>query len=88
MLTFFFFLSVTLTPSTDTSIVTFFFLMPFALNSYWKREKIKEVERGGMFYGQLTRILRIAATISTLLVGLGTSNMPIYWNKDSAVVNV
>lgn len=33
--TFCFFLSVTLTPSTDTMMPTFFFLMFFALNSYW-----------------------------------------------------
>lgn len=33
-LTFFFFLKVIRTPSTETSIDTFFFLIPFALNSY------------------------------------------------------
>lgn len=37
--TFCFFLRVTLTPSTDTMMPTFFFLMFFALNSYWKRSK-------------------------------------------------
>lgn len=35
--TFCFFLRVTLTPSTDTMMPTFFFLMFFALNSYWKQ---------------------------------------------------
>lgn len=33
-LTFFFFLKITFTPSTDTTMWTFFFLMFFTLNSY------------------------------------------------------
>lgn len=42
--TFCFFLRVTLTPSTDTMMPTFFFLMFFALNSYWKQSKMMTLE--------------------------------------------
>lgn len=35
-LTFFFFFRITFTPSTDTMMLTFFFLMFLALNSYCK----------------------------------------------------
>lgn len=37
-LTFFFFRSDTRTPSTETSKITFFFLIPFALNSYCNKK--------------------------------------------------
>ncbi len=44
ILTFFFLRSDTRTPSTEISKITFFFLIPFALNSYWKQKiKIKNL---------------------------------------------
>lgn len=44
LLTFFFFFRITLTPSTETIMLTFFFLMFLALNSYCKREENKEAQ--------------------------------------------
>lgn len=38
-LTFCFLRRITFTPSTDTMMLTFFFLMFLALNSYWWEEK-------------------------------------------------
>lgn len=40
-LTFCFLRRITFTPSTDTMMLTFFFLMFLALNSYWWEEKPK-----------------------------------------------
>lgn len=42
-LTFFFFLKLTFTPSTDTTMLTFFFLMFFTLNSYCKEKTNRDV---------------------------------------------
>lgn len=43
-LTFFFFFRITFTPSTDTMMLTFFFLMFLALNSYCKGEENKQAQ--------------------------------------------
>lgn len=42
-LTFFFFLRLTFTPSTDTTMLTFFFLMFFTLNSYCREKTGKHM---------------------------------------------
>lgn len=52
-LTFFFFFRITFTPSTETIMLTFFFLMFLALNSYckWEETKKRNLVRAVHLYG-------------------------------------
>lgn len=73
MFTLFFRCAVTLIPSVDIERLTDRFFTSRALNSYW----IECEWMVGWDQRRLTRIRRIAETISVRLVGLGTSNEPI-----------
>lgn len=78
-----------MSPSTETSSVTFFFLIPLALYSYCGRRKnCRETAGQGGMGGILTRIRRIAATISSGLVGRGTSREPMNCNVNKTELMV
>lgn len=56
---------------------------PFCLSSLAERACSKKAWLQSHTQGPLTRILRMAATISTLLLGLGTSRLPTYCGEEA-----
>lgn len=66
-LTFFFFLRLTLTPSTDTTMLTFFFLMFFTLNSYCEKTKKQKTDRVKLIHSDSTVTVALRELLQYLL---------------------